>query len=87
MPMTDSFEQFLSELKQKVNLAQSAGASDRMIADHAAEVGDFLSRTYDPKNPEQRVLKELWDVSDAKEQQAIASAMFKLVERRAPAGR
>ncbi|MBX6350240.1 MAG: DUF3243 domain-containing protein [Clostridia bacterium] len=87
MALTDSFEAFLSELKQKVNLGKDVGMSQAMMADRAKAIGDWLAASYEPKNPEQRLLKELWDVSDAKEREAIAHAMFKLVERKVPARR
>ncbi len=77
---TDSFQHFKQELSQKVKVAKVAGMSTQEIQSRAQEVGDFLSSHYDPHSPEQRLLKELWAVSDRNEQQSIANAVVKLVE-------
>lgn len=81
MPLTDSFDRFKTELGQKVQVAKTTGMSDRTIANHAQEVGDYLAKHYDPQSPEERLLKELWDVSDQRQQQAIAEALVHLVQK------
>jgi hypothetical protein len=78
---TDTFEAFKHELGEKVRVAKAAGMSRDQIQDRAREVGDFLASHYDPRSPEQRLLKELWAVSDQNEQQSIANAVVKLVQR------
>jgi nuclear transport factor 2 (NTF2) superfamily protein len=80
VPLTDTFQEFKQELKEKVHTAKAAGLSQQTIAEQAQRVGDFLARYYDPKSPEQRLLKELWQVSDGREHEAIASALVKLVQ-------
>ena len=80
MPLTDTFEQFKQELGEKVRVAKASGMGDQAISNKAESVGDWLARHYDPKSPEQRLLKELWQVSDQKQQQAIADAVVKLVQ-------
>ncbi|MBX5476726.1 MAG: DUF3243 family protein [Clostridia bacterium] len=87
MTLTDSFENFLTELKQKVEVAKATGMSASEIANQATRVGDWLAKNYDPKSPEQRLLKEMWDVSNESEHKAIASALYKLVEKKVPATR
>jgi nuclear transport factor 2 (NTF2) superfamily protein len=77
---TDTFQSFKHELGQKVKVAKAAGMSQQDIQQHAQEIGDFLSSHYDPRSPEQRLLKELWSVSDRNEQQSIANAVVKLVQ-------
>jgi hypothetical protein len=77
---TDTFQHFKQELGQKVKVAKAAGMSTQEIQSRAQEVGDFLASHYDPRSPEQRLLKELWSVSDKNEQQSIANAVVKLVQ-------
>lgn len=81
---TDTFDQFTEELASRLNVAQRAGMGREEIVNKAEDVGDWLNRTVPPKSPEQRLLKELWDVSDNREQHAIASALVKMVQNRAP---
>ncbi|MDI3269777.1 MAG: DUF3243 family protein [Bacillota bacterium] len=81
MPFTHSFQQFLQELGDKMEMAQHAGMSHQDLAAGATHIGEWLSRHYDPQNHEQRLLKEMWDVSDAREKEAIGAIMMKLAER------
>lgn len=81
MSVTDSFQQFTNELRQRLNLAESLGMSVKAIKQRAEQLGDYLAENVDPRNPEQRLLRELWQVADQQEQQAIASTMLKLVQK------
>ena len=73
----DKWKQFLGE---RVQNARSAGMSDQTIQKLATDIGDFLANKVDPKNDEERVLKELWAVSDENEKQVMARLMMKLVD-------
>lgn len=72
----DQWKQFLSS---KVQMAKNVGMSEQAIANSATRVGDFLSARVDPKNGQQRVLKDLWDSGSEQEQQALASMIVKMV--------
>jgi hypothetical protein len=74
----DKWKQFLSE---KVTQAERSGMSDEMINKLAFQVGDFLASQVDPKNDQERLLKELWDVGNEQEQRVIARLMVKLVDK------
>lgn len=76
----DHWKQFLGE---RVESAKKIGMSEETIAKLAYEIGEFLDEKVDPKNDEERVLKELWDVGNTAERQAIASMMVKLSEQNA----
>lgn len=52
-----------------------------MISDIAYQIGDYLAKQVDPKNPEERLLADLWKVADEQEQHAIANMMVKLVQQ------
>lgn len=73
------YDQWKSFLSSKVQMAKSAGMSEQAIASTATRVGDFLSSRVDPKNNQQRVLKELWDSGSEQEQQTLASMIVKMV--------
>lgn len=79
--MSDSFEQFKEKLHGQVERAQKAGMSRTDLVAGAEHIGDWLSKEVNPQNPEQRLLKELWQVSDQREQQAIASSLVKMADR------
>ncbi|HEY8449651.1 MAG TPA: DUF3243 domain-containing protein [Bacillota bacterium] len=81
MPVTSTFDQFTDELRQRLQVAKAMGMSEQDIKKRAQDVGDYLAQHVDPRSPEQRVLKELWQVADQQEQQAIANCVYKMVER------
>ena len=73
----DKWKQFLGE---RVFNARNSGMSDGTIQNLAVEIGEFLAQKVDPKNDEERVLKELWEVCDEQEKQVMARIMMKLVD-------
>jgi len=73
----DKWKQFLGD---RVKNARAAGMNDATIQNLATDIGDFLAQKVDPKNDEERVLKELWAVSDENEKKVMAGIMMKLVD-------
>lgn len=73
----DKWKNFLGE---RVQNARAAGMNDSTIQKLATEIGDFLANKVDPKNDEERVLRELWAVSDDNEKRMLAGIMMKLVD-------
>ncbi|MFC4103501.1 DUF3243 domain-containing protein [Paenibacillus xanthanilyticus] len=72
----DTWKQFLSE---RVEQAKKMGLNEDTISNLAFEIGSFLDERVDPKNDEQRILKEIWDVGNEEERKTIARLMVKLV--------
>ncbi|REJ33570.1 MAG: DUF3243 domain-containing protein [Bacillota bacterium] len=57
------------------------GMSKDEIADKAEVIGDFLANNVDPQNPEQGILKELWEAAEARMQQEGAKVLINGVQR------
>lgn len=76
----DHWKHFLGE---RVQAAKNAGMGEETINKLAFEIGQFLDEKVDPKNDEERVLKELWDVGDEQERKTIARLMVKLADSNA----
>lgn len=74
----DTWKKFLGD---RVAAAKNAGIGEDTIAKLAFEIGEFLDNKVDPKNEEERVLKELWDVGSESERHCMASLMVKLAEQ------
>ncbi|EFM13127.1 MULTISPECIES: DUF3243 domain-containing protein [Paenibacillus] len=72
----DSWKQFLAE---RMEQGKKMGLSEDTIANLAYEIGSFLDERVDPKNDEQRILKEIWDAGDEEERKTLARMMCKLV--------
>ncbi|HEY0827137.1 MAG TPA: DUF3243 domain-containing protein [Bacilli bacterium] len=78
----ETFDKWKEFLAERVNQAQRAGMSDETITKLAFHIGEFLEEKVDPKNREERLLKELWDVGNEEEKKTMARLMFKLVENK-----
>ncbi|MBE3562558.1 MAG: DUF3243 domain-containing protein [Hydrogenibacillus schlegelii] len=81
MGLMNDFGQWTSFLRDRIEQAEAAGVPDQAIQNIAHQIGDFLSQSVDPKNPEQRLLAELWKVGTDAEQQALANMIVKYVKR------
>lgn len=68
-------------LAQAIDVGRTMGMSDRDIAAKAEAIGDFLANNVDPQNPEQRILKELWEVADERQQQQLAKLIIDMVSK------
>jgi len=68
-------------LADRVSQAKKIGMNEETIAQLAFEIGSFLDEKVDPKNDEERLLKELWDAGDENERKTIAHLMVKLVQK------
>ena len=77
----ETFDKWKTFLADRVDQAKKAGMSEDTIAKLAFQIGEFLDNKVDPKNEEERLLKELWDVGDENERKTIARLMVKYVDK------
>ena len=80
--MTESFQQFQSELAQKLEVAHNMGLSKEHIDMSAKRIGDWLLKEATPRSPEQAMLKEMWRTANDDERHAMSSVLHKVVERK-----
>ncbi|ANE47596.1 hypothetical protein SY83_16370 [Paenibacillus swuensis] len=80
MSVLSNFDNWKQFLGNRVEAAHKAGMNDDTIANLAYEIGEFLDEKINPKNDEERVLKELWDVGDQQDRHTMAKLMVKLAE-------
>jgi hypothetical protein len=81
MNVLENFERWKEFLGDQVDKAQAMGMSQERITDVAAKMGDFLANKVDPKNEQERLLKQMWDVGSDDERHALASMMVKMSDR------
>ncbi|OYD09510.1 DUF3243 domain-containing protein [Paludifilum halophilum] len=79
MSVLNDYQDWKNFLSQRVDQAQSLGMDEEKIKDVAYQIGDYLAQDIDPKNEQERVLKDLWDAADEQEQRTMAGLMVKLV--------
>ncbi|BCJ88013.1 DUF3243 domain-containing protein [Effusibacillus dendaii] len=76
----DDFSRWKEFLGNKVEQAHAVGMNDQQIADVAVRMGEYLANKVDPENPQERLLKQLWDTNpDQKEN--LARMMVNLVSK------
>lgn len=78
-PILESFDQWKEFLSNQVGHAKQAGANETSIVEAATKIGSFLVHKVDPRNREQRLLKELWEQGSQEERHALASMITKMV--------
>lgn len=72
----DSWKKYLG---QAVEFAGELGISTDKINSLAEQAGNLLADNIPPANPEQKALKELWQVADSEEKKMLARLITKLV--------
>ena len=73
-----NWESWKKTLGQAVEFAEELGISRNQIGSMAQQVGDLLAQNVTPATPEQKAVKELWDVASQDERQVLANLMTKL---------
>jgi hypothetical protein len=76
----DNWDQWKGFLGDRLQQAQSEGLDGKVISEVAYEVGEYLAEQVEAKNPQEKVLADLWKVASEEEQHAIANMMVKLVQ-------
>lgn len=70
-----------SILGKAVDIGETVGISDKNITNVAEKVGTFLSNNVDPRNDEERLLKEMWDAADEKDRDVLAKLIVKIADK------
>ncbi len=83
MSVLDNFKDWKHFLGERVAQATTAGMDSETIQNVAYQIGGYLSEQVDPKNDQERLLKQLWDAGNEEQQRALASLMVKLVKEEA----
>lgn len=78
----ETFDKWKAFLAERVNQAQAAGMSDETISKLAFQIGEFLEDKIDPKNGEERLLQQLWQVGTEDDRKTLAKLMVKLVDEK-----
>ena len=75
-----SFDQWTEVLHKRLELGRNLKLSEDLIKKGAKLIGDYLAAWVEPDAPENKLLKDFWDLADETERQAITSLMIKLVD-------
>lgn len=81
MSVLDNWQQWKDFLGERLEQAKNDGMSQEVINEVAYQVGEYLAEQVEPKNEQERILADLWNVASEEEQHAIANMMVKLVQK------
>ncbi|PLR85707.1 DUF3243 domain-containing protein [Bacillus sp. V33-4] len=74
-----NFDQFKSYLGDKVSKGMKLGLDEEHLANAAQKVGDYLAQKEEPRNREEKLLQELWQVGNQEEKHMLAHMLVRLV--------
>lgn len=72
----DDFENFKMYLGKQVSRGEKLGLSEDALAKGAKLVGDHLAKHEDPQNSEEKLLQELWKVTESEDEKATLSKLL-----------
>lgn len=80
MSVLENFDRWKEFLGERVEQARDAGLSDSQIEEVAVRMGNFLANKVDPENPQERLLKQMWD-ANPDQQHNMARMMINMVTK------
>ncbi len=76
----ENFDKWKDTLHKAIHVSEKVGMSEDTTTDIAKKVGDFLLRNVDSENPQQRLLKELWESGTQEERHSLAHMLINMIE-------
>ena len=64
-----------------IDLGETVGISEKRMTNIAEKVGTYLANNVEPRNDEERLLKELWEVADRKDREILANLIVKIADK------
>lgn len=81
MNNSNEWDNWKETLGKAVALGEDIGLSDNSINNIAERVGGFIANHVEPKNNEDRLLKELWDVGNQHDKHVLAKLVIKMTKK------
>lgn len=77
----NDFDKWKKTLYNAVSMGETVGLSEDTIKNLGTKIGEFLASNVDPENPQQRLLKELFEVSNKGEKETLTAVIIKMIEK------
>lgn len=77
----ENFDKWKGTLHKAIHLSEKMKISEDTITDIGKKVGDFLMNNVDTENPQQQLLKQLWEVGTQEERHSLAHMLVKMIEK------
>ena len=76
----NDWDKWKKTLYNMVSMGETVGLSEDTITNLGSKIGEFLATNMDPENREQRLLKELFEAANKKEQETLTSVIIKMIQ-------
>ncbi|WP_159881451.1 DUF3243 domain-containing protein [Paenibacillus puerhi] len=73
-----NFDSFIGYLGRRIELAEKLGLNEEQLNSLALKVASYLADHEEPRNSEEKLLKELWKVANKEQQQMLARTLVNL---------
>lgn len=77
----ENFNRFKQFLSHKVDQGEKMGLSEEQLANTAEMVANYLMKHEEPRNREEHLLHQLWQVADKEQQHTLAHLLIRLVQQ------
>ena len=69
------------KFKDAMKNGRKFGLSDETIKSMSIKIGDFMATKICPKTKEEELMRELWTTATTEERKALASIIFRMVDK------
>ncbi|MCF6136488.1 DUF3243 domain-containing protein [Pseudalkalibacillus berkeleyi] len=76
----ENFQTFKDYLGDQVHKGEKLGLGEEGLTKGAKRVADYLAKHEEPRNREEKVLNELWNVANEDERKHMAHVLVKLTD-------
>lgn len=80
MPNSSEWEDWKRTLAGAIDIGETVGLSDKSITRVAEKVGSYLAKNVAPRNPEEKLLKEMWNAAEGKDRETLAKIIVKMTD-------
>ena len=75
------WDQWKQTVGEAIKTARKLGMPDKLIEVASVKVGNFLSTRVCAESPEERLIKDLWDVASQEDRKVLGKLLFKLMDK------
>ncbi len=75
-----NFDEFKTYLGKRIKMGQSIGLSEEQMAVIAQKVADYLASHEEPRNSEEKLLRELWKAGTEEERHMLAHMLVRMAQ-------
>ena len=81
MASNNDWGEWKRTLGSAIDIGETVGMSEKRMTAIAEKVGTYLANNVEPRNDEERLLKELWEAADGKDRNTLANLIVKIADK------